>query len=252
MPSLRTSIIRFESVGSTNTEATILAARGAPEGLCVVAEEQTAGRGRLDREWISPKGAGLYFSIVLRPTLEQRFLPLITLMASLAVRDALVNAFTMEPDIKWPNDILVDGRKVSGILAEVIETPSGRAVVVGIGINLSSSGLPSELKEIATSIESVCARPADRELLLSSLITALADRYAQLQSSEGGASTLAEWTKVSSFARDKHVRVRNGEFYLEGITRGVEDDGALRVETDDGEIRTVRAGDLTVVRQSDV
>ena len=118
---LTPTILRFDSLPSTNTEAARQAALGAPEGLCVLAREQTAGRGRRERNWVSPKDVGLYLSVVLRPSLEARAWPLITLAAALAVRDALEEACGLEADIKWPNDLLAGGRKLCGILAETAE-----------------------------------------------------------------------------------------------------------------------------------
>src|SRR5215212_7940613 len=127
---LTPTVLRFDSLPSTNTEAARQAALGVPEGLCVVAREQTAGRGRRERAWASPKDAGLYFSLLLRPELQPASWPLITLAAALAA------------DIKWPNDLLASGRKLCGILAEACETPRGRACVVGVGINLSDGAFP--------------------------------------------------------------------------------------------------------------
>src|ERR1051326_276736 len=122
---LTPTILQFESLPSTNTEAARQAALGAPEGLCVVAREQTAGRGRQQRAWASPKDAGLYFSIVLRPKMEVGVWPLITLAAAVAARDALAEACALETDIKWPNDLLARGRKLCGIPPETSETPRG-------------------------------------------------------------------------------------------------------------------------------
>src|SRR6266852_9679855 len=127
------TILRFVSIDSTNLEALRQARAGAREGLCIVAQEQTRGRGRLDRSWHSPKDAGLYFSIILRPQLEIALWPLITIMTALAVSDALMRACGLRVDIKWPNDVCVDDRKLCGILAETIETESGPAAIVGIG-----------------------------------------------------------------------------------------------------------------------
>src|SRR5258705_6208427 len=126
-------ILRFDSLPSTNLEAARRAIDGAAEGLCVVAREQTAGRGRLQREWISPKDAGLYFSLVLRPKVQQNSWSLLTLMAAVAVNDAFRGACFFETDINWPNDILANPRRLFGILAETGCKPMGRAVVVGIG-----------------------------------------------------------------------------------------------------------------------
>jgi BirA family transcriptional regulator, biotin operon repressor / biotin---[acetyl-CoA-carboxylase] ligase len=250
MKVLPTSIIRFDSVGSTNTEAARQAVEGAAEGLCVVAREQTAGRGRFDRHWLSPKGAGLYLSIVLRPQMDQSTWPLSTLMASLAVHDALLEACGLQTDIKWPNDILANDRKLCGILGETVETPCGRAMVIGIGINLSTEGFPSELHQTATSLQSATGKPADAEVVLQALVHALERRYEMLQSAGGGAEIVREWSRRSSYASGKRIRIANGAETLEGITRGLESDGALRVEAETGEIRIVRAGDVASVRPS--
>lgn len=248
MPALRPIILRFDSLPSTNTEAARQAANGAPEGLCVVAREQTSGRGRQQRTWVSPADAGLYFSIVLRPRLDISRWPLLTLMAAISVADALADACALDVDIKWPNDIHAGGRKLCGILAEMIETPQGRACVVGIGINLKESSLPSELRETATTIETMTGHAPDVERLLQSLTHSIAHRYATLLEAGGAEQTIEQWSARSSYARDRRVRVALETETLEGVTRGLEPDGALRVETKAGEIRIIRAGDVTALR----
>ncbi|MBC7931392.1 MAG: biotin--[acetyl-CoA-carboxylase] ligase [Rubrivivax sp.] len=245
---LTPTILRFDSLPSTNTEAARQAALGAPEGLCIVAREQTAGRGRQQREWVSPKDAGLYFSIVLRPLTQAREWPLITLAAALAVRDALKESCALEADIKWPNDLLAAGRKLCGILAETFETPQGRAVVVGIGINLTNRAFPPEILATATSVEEQTGQTPDAERLLLSLTRALSRRYEMLDAEGGASHVVREWEAASSFAHDRRVRVALGGETFEGITRGLEPDGALRVETHDGQVRIVRAGDVTALR----
>ena len=247
----KSTILRYDSLPSTNTEAASQAARGAPEGLCVVAREQTRGRGRRERAWASPKGAGLYFSIVLRPRLPPEAWPLITLLAALAVRDALLEACALQTDIKWPNDILAatNGRKLCGILAEAIETDTGRACILGIGINLSERAYPPELQAHATSIEAATGRPADLEQVLAALVSHLARRYTQLHSPAVGRSEIIrEWSANSSYAEGKRVRVHAATEIFNGTTRGLEPDGALRVETAAGEIKCVRAGDVQALR----
>jgi BirA family biotin operon repressor/biotin-[acetyl-CoA-carboxylase] ligase len=246
---LRPTILRFDALPSTNTEAARQAQRGAPEGLCVVAREQTRGRGRAGRVWVSPADAGLYFSIVLRPDrLAVRAWPLITLMAALAVRDALNESCALETDIKWPNDIMAGGRKLCGILAETIETETGRAVVVGIGINLNERAFPPELKDIATSVSSLAGGAPDTEELLQSLVRAIKGHYEILQAANGEAATIRAWTSQSSYAQGRRVRVALDSETFEGWTRGLEPDGALRVETEQGEIRIIHAGDITNLR----
>jgi BirA family transcriptional regulator, biotin operon repressor / biotin---[acetyl-CoA-carboxylase] ligase len=246
----RPTIFRFESLGSTNTEAARQAQRGAPEGLCIVAREQTAGRGRQERVWISPAGAGLYCSVLLRPRLEPGAWPLITLAAALAVHDALMDAYALKTDIKWPNDIYAGERKLCGILAETVETEGGRACVLGIGVNLSERAFPQELRDVATSVEALTGATADAETLLEALLRALALRYETLQGADGLALTLDAWTLRSSYAKGRKVRVHLAHETFDGTTRGLEPDGALRVETN-GAIRIIRAGDITHVRGND-
>lgn len=246
MPSFQPKIIRFDSLPSTNTEAARHAQQGAPEGVIIVAREQTAGRGRLQRQWISPAGAGLYFTIILRPRLDLALWSLLPLLAALAVHDALVESGALKTDIKWPNDILFDERKLCGILAETIETTTGRAVIVGIGINLRSDAFPEALHDVATSIEDATGTAIDEETVLQSLVNALANRYEMFQTDDGAAGIVRDWSNRSSYANGKSVLVTSiGESFA-GITHGLESDGALRVETEAGEIRIIRAGDVSV------
>jgi BirA family transcriptional regulator, biotin operon repressor / biotin---[acetyl-CoA-carboxylase] ligase len=247
---LTPQVLRFESLPSTNLEAARQASEGAPEGLCIIAGEQTAGRGRLERQWVSPKGAGLYFSIVLRPQFEQSLWPLLTLMAAVAVRDALLDAYALETDIKWPNDLLVNDRKLCGILAEAVDTRIGRAVVLGIGINLKHGSFPAELQEVATSIESAIGRSADLKVIIGPLVDSLVRYYHMLQLVDGPEMIVREWSARSSYASGKRIRIANGDEILEGTSRGLERDGALRIETDCGDIKIVRTGDVSSVRPS--
>jgi len=247
---LTPQVLRFESLPSTNLEAAKQAGGGAPEGVCIIAAEQTAGRGRLERQWVSPKGAGLYFSIILRPKFEQSVWPLLTLMAAVAVRDALLDAYELETDIKWPNDLLVNDRKLCGILAETVDTPIGRAVVLGIGVNLQHGSFPVELEGVAASVESVTGRVPDLEIIIEPLVGSLVRYYEILQLAAGPEVIVREWSARSSYASGKRIRIANGDEVLEGTSRGLERDGALRIETDTGEIKAVRTGDVTNVRVS--
>jgi len=249
MNPFKPKIRRYESLPSTNNEVARLAALGADEGLAVIAEEQTAGRGRLQRTWISPKGAGLYFSILLRPQILVDRWPLITFIAALSVSDALLEACGLHTDIKWPNDLLAGERKICGILAEVIETSTGRGIVLGIGINLTGEAFPPELMSAATSVGDSTGRPADREAVLSALVNALSRWYVLLHESDGPEKVLADWISRSSYASGKLVNVLNGDDMVSGITRGLEADGALRLETETGLI-SLRAGDVVSVRSS--
>jgi BirA family biotin operon repressor/biotin-[acetyl-CoA-carboxylase] ligase len=248
MTLLQPTILRVDSIDSTNLEAMRQARAGAPEGLCILAREQTLGRGRLDRSWQSPKDAGLYFSIVLRPQLRMSAWPLITLMAALAVSNTLRHLYGLSTDIKWPNDVCLGDRKLCGILAETFETEASAACVLGIGINLRKAALPPEVEALSTSIESAAHLVPDAEALLEALLRHLAIRYARLQEADGVPSVLRDWMAASSYAFGKNVRVDGGAEVFAGVTRGLEDDGALRVEVASGEIKVVRAGDVRSVR----
>jgi BirA family biotin operon repressor/biotin-[acetyl-CoA-carboxylase] ligase len=247
---LKPKILRFESLPSTNTELARMASAGAEEGLAIVADEQTAGRGRLQRAWSSPKGAGLYFSILLQPAMPQEHWPLITFMAALAAGDALNEAAGVHTDIKWPNDLLSDERKICGILAEAIETPAGRAVIVGIGINLTQNAFPPELENVATSVSQASGRQPEREAILATLLRALTRWYSLLHEIDGREKIVAAWCNRSSYATGRFVQVSNGDEVWQGTTSGVERDGALRLSTATGEIKLVRAGDVYSVRSA--
>ena len=214
-----------------------MASEGAAEGLVIVADEQTAGRGRLQRAWSSPKGAGLYFSILLRPAISVDQWPLITFAAALAVGDALQEAAGVQTDIKWPNDLLSGERKICGILAETIDTPGGRAVIVGIGINLTPDAFPD-----ATSVSEATGTRPDREAILAALLSALVRWYSLLGERE---KIVAAWSSRSSYAIGKLVQVTNGDEVWQGTTCGVEADGALRLRTNGG-IKLIRAGDVSL------
>lgn len=245
---MKFTILRFDEIDSTNTEAMNQAKRGADEGLCVVARRQTAGRGRHGRTWVSEKDAGLFFSVVLRPKIEMRYLPLITLMSAVAVHDTLETLYAIDCDIKWVNDIHASGKKICGILAETCETVKGLAVVAGIGINLKSSNFPPEIAETATSIEAEANQTPDTETLLQKLTFYLSEFSAILEGANGAEKIRAEWTRRSSYAFGKRVRVVLQNETIHGITRGIEENGALRVLLDSGEIRTVHAGDVENLR----
>lgn len=242
-------IQRFESIDSTNLEVMRQAKAGAAEGLCIVARSQTRGRGRLDRSWTSPADAGLYLSLLLRPKFEVHAWPLITLMAALAVRDAVLTTCGVSADIKWPNDLCVNDKKLCGILAETLETSSSRAVAVGVGINLTSDILPLVQTE-ATSIECVTGEKPDGEWVLDELLKSIGGKYELLNNGGGREHIIREWCAHSSYAIGRRVRVSLGDESFEGTTQGLESDGALRVETSDGKIRVVRAGDVTSLRSA--
>jgi len=242
------TILRFDSIDSTNLEAIRQAHLGADEGVCIVARQQTSGRGRHGRTWVSSKDAGIYFSLILRPKIETKFLPLITLMSAVAVFETL-EEFGLNPDIKWVNDIHINGKKICGILAETAETKKGLAIIVGIGINLKATNFSPELNESATSIESETQKSTDTDILLQTLTCYLSKYCATLYAENGTTLILEEWAKRSSYFFGKKVRVVLENEIILGTTCGLEDNGALRVKTTIDEIRIIQAGDVEMVRK---
>lgn len=243
------NILRFDSINSTNTEGINQAKRGAEEGLCIIAKQQTAGRGRLGRIWISPENAGLYFSIVLRPKLEMRYLPLLTFVAAIAVFETLIELYELNPDIKWANDVHVNEKKICGILAETTETSKGLAVILGIGINLTSKNFPPELNEIATSIEAETGKTPELEEVLEILIKNFSEFYAQFQDKNGARIIREEWKKRSSYAFEKEVKAVLENETINGKTCGIEENGALRIETENGDLKIIQAGEIEKLRK---
>lgn len=242
------TILQFDTLESTNTEAIIQAKLGAGEGLCIIARQQTAGRGRHGRTWVSDKDSGLYFSIVLRPKLEMRFLPLITLMAGVAVHDMLAE-IGLKPDIKWVNDILINGKKICGILAETVDTSKGLAVIVGIGINLKSSNFPPEIANTATSVKAETGRVLTGDEISAILTRFLGYFYDILSDAVGPETIRDEWHKRSTYANGKSVRIVLENETITGITDGLEVNGALRLKTADGDLKIIKAGDVEQLRQ---
>jgi BirA family biotin operon repressor/biotin-[acetyl-CoA-carboxylase] ligase len=244
------TILRFDSVDSTNNEALKHARLGADEGLCVIARQQTAGRGRQGRTWVSPAGGGIYLSVVLKPQIDAKLLPLITLAASIAVHDTLVE-IGLDLDIKWPNDVLVNEKKVCGILAETTETDRGLAVILGIGINVSTDSIPPDLVSTSTSVQREMDRPAAAAEIESSLLRQVDRWYSRLLEADGAVAIIAAWAERSSYFRGKAVRVRLTDASFSGVTDGVEPNGALRVKQANGEVTIIQAGDVERLRSNE-
>jgi len=242
---LGTKFHYFAEIGSTNTHARELAENGAAEGEVVLAESQTDGRGRLGRRWESPPLANLYFSVILRPKLAPAQAPQITLMAAVALAEAIDWFIPQRPVIKWPNDILVNGKKLAGILAEAACIP-GRIeyVILGIGVNVNCpvDAMPQELRQRATSLFDVTRIHTDREIVLRRLIQDLDRCYGDLE--QFGFEAIAPRWEAHFGLRGKRVRVELLDQVLIGRARGMSRDGALLVEDDDGILQRVFAGDV--------
>jgi BirA family biotin operon repressor/biotin-[acetyl-CoA-carboxylase] ligase len=231
-------------IDSTQRLARELARAGAEEGTCVIAEAQSAGRGRLGRTWHSPPGTNLYCSVVLRPPLAPAAVPQLALVAGVAVAAAVAETTTLPAEIKWPNDVLVGGRKVAGILTELeAELERVRFVIVGIGVNLNTTAFPAELADRATSLALAIGRPVDRAAFTGRLLAALEERYGRFLAG-GFAAVRAEWEARSALT-GRTVRVQGPEGAVAGRVLGVDDAGALRLLTAAGEQRIV-AGEVTL------
>ncbi len=232
----------FASLGSTMTEAARLAAEGAPSGTAVIAEEQTAGQGRLGRGWHSEPGSGLYVTVVLRPKVAPEALPVLTLAMGLAAAEAIARAADLECDLRWPNDLMLDGRKVAGILAQLVEG----AAIVGIGINVNHAAFPAELAAQAASLRMVSGRTHSREDLLVELLEA-ADRFAKMLAEGGVKPVLELFARRSSYASGKRVAVEQPGGVVEGTTAGLDPQGFLRLRRDDGVEVLILAGGVRAV-----
>jgi BirA family biotin operon repressor/biotin-[acetyl-CoA-carboxylase] ligase len=235
-------IVRLGRVDSTQTVAFALAAEGAADGTVVVADSQAAGRGRRGRAWVDEPGASLLASIVLRPRLEPARLPGLSLAAGVAVAEALTRGAGLSPRLKWPNDVLVGGRKIAGVLLE--SRLSGAAegtrvtAVLGIGVNLAQRMFPAEIAEKATSVWLATGRLVDREALLAALLDALADWRRRLEY-RGFAPVRARWRELAD-TLGRTVTVDG----VTGVAVDIDADGALLVNDAEGRRHRVVAGDV--------
>jgi BirA family transcriptional regulator, biotin operon repressor / biotin---[acetyl-CoA-carboxylase] ligase len=241
-------VFHFFKSDSTNRVAMELGFAGEPEGTVVMAEAQTAGRGRSGRAWYSERGAGLYFTVLLRPRLSPAQAPLLTMLAGVSVHTAIAAQTGLVPELKWPNDLILNDKKLGGILTEMHAEPNQvRFVIVGIGINVNQENFPVELASIATSIRRESGRPSYRLELLARLLTQFENDYNRFLL-EGPGFVVDRFRNVSSFTEGRRVRVETGaETYL-GTTAGLSPEGLLLVARDSGSLVTVIAGDVSEVR----
>jgi BirA family biotin operon repressor/biotin-[acetyl-CoA-carboxylase] ligase len=238
----------YEEVGSTNDVAKELADEGALHGEVVIAERQSAGRGRRGRSWSSPPRKNLYLSVVLRPDLPPARAPEVTLLAAVAVCQAVRRAGVASAAIKWPNDVLASGRKLAGVLTEMAaEVERVQWLVVGIGVNVNAAAddFPDELRELATSLLIERGDPVPRALFAAALLTAL-EEWLDRHAAEGFAPVRAAWREMSD-TLGREVRVRVGSADLVGLAEDVDETGALLVRTASGLERVV-AGDVEMLR----
>jgi BirA family biotin operon repressor/biotin-[acetyl-CoA-carboxylase] ligase len=228
----------FESIGSTMDEAALLAAAGAPAGTAVIAEEQTAGQGRHGHVWHSEAGSGIYVSVVLRPKVGPEALPVLTMALGLATAEAIARTTDLACDLRWPNDVMLDGRKVAGILVQFLDG----AAVAGIGVNVNHAAFPPELAGDATSLRIVSGREYSREGLLVEVLGSV-DSFVRMFSQAGRSAVISQFARRSSYAAGKRVQVELTEGTVTGTTAGLDPSGFLKVRSDDGsEVLIVTGG----------
>jgi BirA family biotin operon repressor/biotin-[acetyl-CoA-carboxylase] ligase len=241
----------YETIGSTNTQARTLSEQGAPHGTLVVADMQTAGKGRRGRVWESPAGSNLYFTLLLRPDMEVGRAPMLTLVMAMAVAEGIRQIAPGEADkirIKWPNDIVIEGKKICGILTEMslsVEQGSIDHVVIGVGINVKPQQFPAELADKATSLCEGLGKAVSRTELLVSVCKAFETYYEQFLKT-GDLTGLQEEYGRLLVNKDREVCVLDPKGEYSGIARGIDNRGQLLVDLPDGSRKTVYAGEVSV------
>jgi BirA family biotin operon repressor/biotin-[acetyl-CoA-carboxylase] ligase len=240
----------FPTLDSTNTYAARLARGGAPEGTVILADAQSGGKGRLGRGWISPPHVNLYCSVILRPPVSASIAPQLSLLAAIAVADTISQVCGLVPSIKWPNDVLVNRKKVCGILAEMQTAAEAlRAIIVGIGVNLNAplSAFPEELQDKAASLLLISGQPVNRSAFTASLLTHLEKLYV-LWLEEGFSALRSDWERYAADMIGKRITIAVPEGSVVGTVLGLDTDGALLLqEKPHTAPRRLLAGDVTVV-----
>ena len=234
-------IYHYDKIGSTMDQARHLASEGAPEGAVVIAEEQTAGRGRFNRAWVSPRGENLSFSVILNPSTNQ--LAYMNMAATLAIARAIADCAGLQPTIKWPNDVRVGGLKISGILIETaIESADDVCAIIGIGVNVNfDPSLYAEIAGISTSLFRETGQRRNRTTAFRMLLESFDDAYAAVRS---GKSLTAEWSAMLD-TLGRAVTLRSQREVVEGFAESVDELGNLIVRRADGSLYTATAGEVT-------
>lgn len=239
--------IHFQpEVGSTNDWAKELAAAGAPEGTLAVADRQTAGKGRRGRTWKTEEGATIAMSLILRPQMNPENASMLTLVMGLSVAQGITAATGLNTSIKWPNDVVSQGKKLCGILTEMSAGMDGiHHVVIGTGINVNNTAFPEEISEIATSLLIELEEKQDRDAVMNAVLTAFTRNY-ELFLLHENLQELQEAYDSLLINKDRQVRVLDPRDPFEGVARGITPTGELLVERPDGQITAVYAGEVSV------
>lgn len=236
----------YDSVSSTNLQAKVDAENGYGQGALVVADMQTAGRGRRGRAWSSPAGTNVYFTLILKPEYKPDLASMVTLVMALAVAEGIRSTCGVDAGIKWPNDIVVDGRKVCGMLTEMsVERDYIHHVVVGVGINVGLQEFSPEIAATAVSLEQVCGKKVSRAELVVNVMKAFEDYYDSFEKECSFAGLMEQYNRLLvNCGREVRVLDPKGEY--QGVSKGINETGELLVELADGAVRTVYAGEVSV------
>ncbi len=236
----------YDEIDSTNHQARRLAEKGASHGTIVVAETQTAGKGRRGRSWVSPAGCGIWMSLILRPEISPSKASMLTLVAALGTAEGLREMCGIDCGIKWPNDLVLNQKKICGILTEMsTELSEIRYVIVGIGINVNTEAFPEELLDKATSLKLETGKTWKRSPLIAAIGKRI-EEYYQIFLETQDLSQLREAYLSRLVSLHKPVVILSGEESREGICRGIDEGGELLVELPDGRIETVLSGEVSV------
>ncbi len=236
----------YEELGSTNLQAKLDAENGAKEGTLIVADMQTAGRGRRGRSWSSPPGTNVYFTLILKPDFSVELASMVTLVMGLAVAEGIRETCGLEARIKWPNDIVVNGKKVCGMLAEMsTEREFIHYVVMGVGINVGRQDFSTEIAQTAACLEQERGYPVPRAEIIVNVMKAF-EGYYEIFCRDGNLAGLLERYNGMLAGKDGEVRVLDPKGEYRGISRGINSTGELLVEREDGAVEAVYAGEVSV------
>ncbi|GEK34138.1 biotin--[acetyl-CoA-carboxylase] ligase [Kurthia sibirica] len=244
-PTFGQAIHYFDTLPSTQPVAHQLAQEGAAAGTVVICEEQTAGRGRMQRQWVSQKGKGIWMSVILRPDVPPYEAPQFTLVAAVAIVKAIEDVVGISPKIKWPNDLLIDSLKITGILTELQADPDYvNALIMGLGINVNhmADDFPDDIKDIATSLKIQSGKEIDRAHLVARILYYL-EFYSDKYVAEGFIPIKKEWENYSCTIGQK-IKVTTVKEVFHGVAVGITNDGVLKVQLPDGETKSVYSADI--------
>ena len=243
-PRFGRDVLRLDVTDTTMREATEWAERNAPEGTLVLAEEQTAGRGRLGRTWISQRELGIYGSLILRPPVPPAEATVLTLVIGLGIARGIGEAAGMQCDIRWPNDVLLNDKKCCGVLVE-LAAEQGRVqyAIAGFGINVNHESMPLDLAHAATSLRIETGCEFVREVVLDAVLKHT-ERYYDMFLERGAPAVLEAFSRASTYVRGRRVAVETGDRTLTGTTAGLNPAGLLLLETEEGRIEPVLTGSV--------